>query len=44
MKVELTSEEVKEIRQASEQAEVHGARYPEAFAKALFADTPPLSS
>lgn len=42
LKVELTSEEEKEIRQACENAEVSGSRYPEAFAKALFADTPTL--
>lgn len=42
LKIKLTSEEEKEIRQACENAEVSGGRYPEAFAKSLFADTPPL--
>lgn len=41
-KITLSAEEEKEIRQASENAEVHGARYPEAMVKALFADTPAL--
>ena len=43
LKITLTSEEEKEIRAACENATVHGGRYPEAFAKALFADTPALS-
>ena len=43
LKIKLTSEEEKEIRQACENAEQHGGRYPEAFSKALFADTPALS-
>jgi len=42
-KVKLTSGEEKEIRDACEAAEVHGARYPEAMSKVLFADTPALS-
>lgn len=42
MKIKLSKEEEQEIRQACEKAEVKGARYPEAFAKACFADTPPL--
>lgn len=42
LKIKLTPEEEKEIRQACENAQVSGSRYPEAFAKALFADTPPL--
>lgn len=42
MKIKLSKEEEQEIRQACENAEVKGARYPEAFAKACFADTPPL--
>ncbi|OCL03604.1 aldo-keto reductase, putative [Glonium stellatum] len=42
LKVKLTSEEEKKIRKACEEAEVHGGRYPEAMAAALFADTPPL--
>lgn len=43
-KITLSSEEEKEIRHACENAEVHGGRYPEAMAKALFADTPALQS
>lgn len=42
LKIKLTKEEEHEIRKACEAAEVTGSRYPEAFAKALFADTPPL--
>ncbi|WPH00740.1 Hypothetical protein R9X50_00357000 [Acrodontium crateriforme] len=41
-KMKLTNEEEQEIRAAVEAAEVHGQRYPEAFAGALFRDTPPL--
>ncbi|KAL8808068.1 MAG: hypothetical protein Q9182_000346 [Xanthomendoza sp. 2 TL-2023] len=40
--VRLSREEAAEIRKAVEGAEVHGIRYPEAMAGALFADTPPL--
>ncbi|TKA27214.1 hypothetical protein B0A50_04551 [Salinomyces thailandicus] len=40
--VKLTLEEAHEIRSACEAADVHGGRYPEGFATALFADTPPL--
>lgn len=40
--VKLTKEEEKEIRQVCESAEISGGRYPDAFAKALFADTPAL--
>jgi len=42
VKVHLTKEEEQEIRKACESATVSGGRYPEAFATALFADTPPL--
>ncbi|KAI9880984.1 MAG: hypothetical protein M1830_009478 [Pleopsidium flavum] len=42
LKVDLSKDEVAEIRKAVENAEVHGGRYPEAMAGALFADTPPL--
>ena len=42
LKITLSAEEEKEIRQACESAEVGGARYPEAFSAALFADTPEL--
>lgn len=41
-KISLSREEEKEIRDACEKAEVHGGRYPEAMAAALFADTPAL--
>lgn len=44
MKITLTQEEEKEFRDACEKATVSGGRYPEAFAKALFADTPPLDA
>lgn len=44
MKIQLSSSEEKEIRQACENAEVHGSRYPEAMAAALFADTPPMKA
>jgi hypothetical protein len=42
LKVTLSTEEEKEIRQACESATIHGGRYPEAFASALFVDTVPL--
>jgi len=42
MKIKLSKEEEQEIRKACEGAESAGGRYPEAFATALFADTPPL--
>lgn len=42
LKIKLSAEEEKEIRQACEAAEVHGPRYPEAMAATLFADTPAL--
>jgi aryl-alcohol dehydrogenase-like predicted oxidoreductase len=42
LKIQLTKEEEQEIRHACEKAEVSGARYPEAHAGALFADTVPL--
>lgn len=42
LKVKLTDEEDKKIREAVENAEVHGERYPEMMAKSLFADTPEL--
>ncbi|MCJ1305960.1 hypothetical protein MMC08_008777, partial [Hypocenomyce scalaris] len=42
VEVKLTREEMGEIRDAVESAEVHGGRYPEAMAATLFADTPPL--
>jgi hypothetical protein len=38
----LTDEEEKEIRGLIENAEVHGARYPEGMDGLLFADTPSL--
>ncbi|KIW35163.1 uncharacterized protein PV07_01877 [Cladophialophora immunda] len=42
LKVKITSEENAKIRKVIDAAEVHGARYPEAFSKALFVDTVPL--
>ncbi|TVY85091.1 Aldo-keto reductase yakc [NADP(+)] [Lachnellula suecica] len=42
LNVKLSDSEEKEIRDLVENAEVHGGRYPEAFAGHLFADTPPL--
>jgi len=42
--VKLTKEEEQAIRKTCQEAEVAGGRYPEAFAAALYADTPPLSS
>ncbi|OJD28714.1 alcohol dehydrogenase [Diplodia corticola] len=42
LKIHLTPEEVDAIRRTSEEAEVHGDRYPQDAAGALFADTPPL--
>ncbi|GAB7342181.1 hypothetical protein MBLNU457_g0435t1 [Dothideomycetes sp. NU457] len=44
LKVELSKHEEAEIRKLCESAEISGGRYPEAFAKALYADTPALSS
>jgi hypothetical protein len=38
----LSAEEEKEIREEVEAADVTGERYPEAFMKACYADTPPL--
>lgn len=40
--VQLTKEEVAEIRSIVEAAEVHGERYPEAYMSEVFRDTPPL--
>lgn len=44
MHLTLSKAEEQEIRKDIEAAEVHGGRYPEGFAAALFADTPPLSA
>ncbi|KAI4204284.1 MAG: hypothetical protein LQ350_001264 [Teloschistes chrysophthalmus] len=41
--IELSNAELKEIREAIEKAEVHGARYPPAMEESLFADTPALT-
>jgi aryl-alcohol dehydrogenase-like predicted oxidoreductase len=43
-KVELTKDEEQEIRESVENAEVHGARYPEAMMGSVFADTPALNA
>jgi aryl-alcohol dehydrogenase-like predicted oxidoreductase len=42
LKVELSKEEEQTIRKAVEEAEVGGERYPEAFLKSCYADTPAL--
>ena len=42
LKVNLSDEEDKEIRDVVEAAEVHGGRYPDAMMITLFADTPEL--
>ncbi|MCJ1355624.1 MAG: hypothetical protein MMC33_005616 [Icmadophila ericetorum] len=42
LKVKLTEEEIKDIRTAVENAEVHGSRYPAAMMGLCFADTPAL--
>jgi hypothetical protein len=42
LKVELSKEEEQTIRNAVEEAEVGGERYPEAFLKSCYADTPAL--
>ena len=42
--VKLTAQEEKDIRQAVEGAEVHGARYPDGMQKFLCADTPALEA
>ena len=44
LNVKLTREEEQEIRELIENAEVHGARYPEGMLGYLFADTPALSA
>ncbi|KIW44792.1 uncharacterized protein PV06_03240 [Exophiala oligosperma] len=42
LKVKITPEDNQKIRKAINAAEVHGGRYPEAFASALFVTTVPL--
>lgn len=42
LKLKISQEEDREIRQAIKSAEVAGGRYPEAFSGALFVDTIPL--
>jgi aryl-alcohol dehydrogenase-like predicted oxidoreductase len=42
LKVKITKEDDQKIRKAIEEAEVHGERYPEALANALFVTTVPL--
>lgn len=42
LKVVVSKEEEKEIREAVEAAEVHGTRYPEQMMGSLFADSPEL--
>lgn len=43
LKIQLSKEEEQAIRKACEEAEIHGDRYPQAMAAALFADTPAMS-
>lgn len=42
LKVKLSRDEVQAIRKACDEAEIGGSRYPEAYTKTLYADTPPL--
>lgn len=42
LKVKISREDNEKVRKVIEAAEVHGGRYPEAFAKSLFVDTVPL--
>ncbi|KAH6658590.1 NADP-dependent oxidoreductase domain-containing protein [Truncatella angustata] len=42
LEVQLTKDEVNEIRNLIEATEVHGSRYPGAVMNTLFADTPAL--
>ena len=44
LKLKVSAEEDKEIRKAISNAEVHGGRYPPAFANSLFVSTEPLKS
>lgn len=44
LNVKLSSQEEREIREACEKAEIRGGRYPDAFAKALLQDTPPMAA
>ena len=44
LQIKLSKEDEQEIRKACEDATVHGGRYPEGFASALFADTPALDA
>ncbi|KAL2869055.1 Aldo/keto reductase [Aspergillus lucknowensis] len=41
-RVELSEEEVQEIRTLAERADIHGTRYPAAVMATLFTETPPL--
>lgn len=42
LSVNLTEDEVKEVRDLIEATEVHGSRYPDVMMNTLFADTPAL--
>ncbi|KIW88656.1 uncharacterized protein Z519_10702 [Cladophialophora bantiana CBS 173.52] len=42
LNIKITPQDNEKIRKVIDAAEVHGARYPEAFSKALFVDTVPL--
>ncbi|ETI28372.1 hypothetical protein G647_00821 [Cladophialophora carrionii CBS 160.54] len=43
LNIQISREDNEKIRKVIDAAEVHGGRYPEAFAKALFVDTVPLT-
>lgn len=42
LKIKLSPEDIKAIRQAITEAEIPGDQYPAAYMKALYADTPEL--
>ncbi len=42
LQVELSDDEVREIRKVVDAAEVHGARYPEGYTEETYRDTPPM--
>lgn len=44
LKVKISKDEESQIRKLIQKADVHGERYPAAFAKALFVDTVPLKA
>lgn len=44
LKVKISKEDNQKIREAISSSEIQGGRYPEAFSKALFVDTAPLTA